>query len=138
MKKIIIPGLAAGVVMLVASLALSSLFGILIPQLAGEYANAALFRPWSDPLMLYIFVHPFVLGLILAYAWDKAKGLLKDKQQWMKGKKFGMFVWLLATAPGMLISMSTFPVSTAMVASWAIAGLVELALGGIVLAYMNK
>ena len=138
MKKIIIPGLAAGVVMLVASLVLSSAFGILLPQLAGEYANAALFRPWTDPLMSYIFVHPFVLGLLLAYAWNKTKGLLKGKQQWMKGKKFGAFIWLLATAPGMLISLSTFQVSTAMVATWAIAGLVELTLGGIVLAYMNK
>lgn len=127
-------GLIAGVVMLIASMVLSMAFGIAFPSLNTEYSNAALFRPWSDPLMSYIFVHPFVVALLLTIAWDKGNGLIKEKDAVKKGVKFGAYVWVVFSIPGILISWSTFPISLLMSASWSISGLIEDILAGIVFA----
>ncbi|MGZ5244555.1 MAG: hypothetical protein ACXWW0_11635, partial [Bacteroidia bacterium] len=73
MKKIILPGLLAGIVMLAVSLIFSWAMNFIAPGLQDEYRNPELFRPWSDPLMMLIFVHPFIVGIILAWVWDFVK-----------------------------------------------------------------
>jgi len=137
MKKILVPGLAAGVVMLIASVLLMMAFSAIFPALNSEYATA-LFRPWSDPLMYYIYLQPFVVGILLAYAWQKVKTVVKAKSPVKRGSKFGFAVWVIFGIPGMLITLSTFNISTLMVSTWAFSGLVQYLLGGITLAKLNK
>ncbi len=48
MKKIFWTGLAAGVGILVADLAVGKSFDFLIPSLKAEYMSG-IFRPWEDP-----------------------------------------------------------------------------------------
>lgn len=131
MKKIIVPGFLAGAAMLAASLVLNPVFAAILPELQMEYQNPALFRPWSDPLMSLIFVHPFVVGVILAWVWDKTKKIVKT------GVMFGIIYWIVAL-PGMLISYSSFLVSLIMVLSWSLSGLLQALTAGIILAKINK
>jgi hypothetical protein len=138
MKKILLPGLAAGLVMLLVSLIAGKAIGMLFPSITAEYQNPNLFRPWTDPLMSYIFVHPFVVGLLLAWVWHKLKGLARGKDLTKKGLEFGLAFWVVSSIPGMLISFSTFPLSLLMIASWTISGLLELLAAGVVLAHLNK
>lgn len=138
MKKIIFPGIIAGVVMIILSMGYNSISNSLFPSLAREYANPALFRPVSDPLMSLFFLYPFLLGLILAFVWDKTKKLFSGRDLNEKAIRFGLIYWLLTNFTGMLISYSTFPVSLLMVISWSISSLVVILGGSLVIARMSK
>jgi len=136
MKKILGLGLLVGLAMTILGLALSRFFYFIWPSLNTEYQNAALFRPWSDPLMSIYFVYPFLLGIILAWLWAKTKSLFAGGY-FKKGFSFGLIYWLV-TIPGMVISYSTFPISLIMVFSWSLSGLVQTLVAGIILAKSNN
>jgi len=138
MKKVFLPGLVAGIAMLAVSMLVNQFVGAFVPSVAAEYVNSALFRPWSDPLMSLIFVHPFLLGFILAWVWNKVKPLFVSGSVWQKGTRFGLVVWLVASIPGMFISYSSFPVSLSMISSWLISGLISVIVAGWIFARMNK
>lgn len=132
MKKIILSGIAAGVVIFVASMGVSSIFGMIFPSLGSEYMTKGLFRPWSDPVMSLYFIYPFVMGLLLAWFWNKTKKV------WKTGIDFGISFWFVASIPGMLITYSSFPLSLMIVISWSVGGLVGILGSGMVLEKLNK
>lgn len=136
MKKFIVPGLLAGVAALVAGLVVSRVMASMFPVLNLEFANPALFRPWSDPLMSLYFLYPFVLGLILAWFWDKYKHAFEGSK-FAKVKKFTLTYWLISAIPGMFITYSSFQVSLLMIISWLLGGLVEVFVIAWVLVKMN-
>lgn len=137
MKKILFSGVVAGVAALLLSLVLNPLINVFFPSLAGQYANPQLFRPWSDPLMSLFFLYPILTGLILAFVWDKIKGVISGKTSLQKGAKFGVLYWLFTGLTGMLITYSTFPVSLLMILSWSFTGLVETVGASLVIAKIN-
>lgn len=138
MKKILIAGLAAGLAMLIVSLGLNQLFNAVIPGLSNEYMNPALFRPWSDPLMMLFFLHPFVVGIALSWVWSIVKSIVPGVGAWKKGFNFGLAYGIVTSLPGMLISYSSFQISLWMILSWTIAGLIQTIVAGMVLARMNR
>jgi len=136
MNKIILPGIIVGVVNLILGMLVSYLF-MVFPSVAMDYNNASIMRPWSDPIMSLFFLYPFVLGIILAWAWDKAKVLFKGT--WAeRGAKFGLTIFVIDTIPGMLISYSSFPLSLVTIISWTVSGLICAVAAGIILAKINK
>ena len=135
-KTVVTTGLIAGVVMLVVGLVFNRVFGVLFPSINAEYQDPALFRPWSDPLMSYIFVHPFIVGIVLAWVWDKTKDLFKERDVFWRCCQFASAYWLV-TIPGMFISYSTFPVSFTMVFSWSLTGLAQAIAAGWVFVKKN-
>lgn len=137
MKKVILPGLLAGLVMAVISVLVGLLLDVLMPSLKGEYQNPNLFRAWSDPLMQLMYVQPFILGIILAWLWDRAKSLFLANSACAKGFQFGVIYWVL-TIPGMFISYTSFPISLSMTLSWTISIFVQAIFAGWVLAKLNK
>lgn len=123
--------------MLFVSVALSTLIGVLLPDIQKEYQNINLFRPWSDPLMSLYFLYPFVLGLPLAFFWDKTKQVFRGSSL-NKAVNFGIWYFLIATVPGMFITYSSFQVSLIMVVLWAVAGFFEVVAAGLILDRFNK
>lgn len=136
MKKIIWPGIVAGVVMLVLGMVISYIF-MIMPAVSADYNNSAIMRSWQDPLMSLFFVYPFVLGIALAWVWNKSKSLFKGSA-WKRGAKFGWTYFIIATIPGMLISYSSFPLSLFTILSWTISGLINAIAAGWIFAKMNK
>lgn len=136
MRKVFIPGLIAGAAMLVVSMILSQLINLAFPALMEQY-KASLFRPWDDPIMSLYFAHPFVLGLALAFVWDKVKGLLKGVPI-KRATHFALAYFIVATVPGMLISYSSFPLSLSMILSWTLSSLLQAWTAGVVLAKLNS
>ena len=134
-RKVVTTGLLAGVAMLVAGMAMNWIFGFSF-SLGDEYQNSALFRPWSDPLMSLIFVVPFVAGVILAWVWDKTRGLFKERDVFWRCCQFAVAYWVI-TIPGMLISYSSFQVSFTMVFIWSLTGLVQAIAAGLVFVKKN-
>jgi hypothetical protein len=136
MKRIVLPGLLAGVIMLVIGLIISNLF-MLIPIVNADYYSGVM-RSWSDPIMTLFFLYPFVLGVVLAFAWDKVKNIIRGKGSFIKGLKFGLGYLIIATIPGMLISYSSFNLSLLTIVSWTISGFVNAAVAGMIFAKINK
>jgi hypothetical protein len=137
MKKVVISGLVAGVLMLCVSTILGLFFSTIFPDVMAEYSNSEIFRQMDDPLMCYMFLHPFVMGVILSFIWLKVRGLI-DEEGLKKGLVYGFFVWLFFGVPGMLMSISTFQVSTFIVGTWTVSVLAQDLAAGALFARMVK
>lgn len=135
--KTVIFGIMAGLVMLIAGMAVGSAFSYAFPAIAAEYQNISLFRPWSDPLMSLYYAVPFATGLILAWLWINLKDKISEKNAMKKGISFGLVYWII-TIPGMAMSYSSFPVSPAMVASWSVSGLIQAICAGLIFSKLLK
>lgn len=135
-KKVIWQGLLVGVINFVANMLIGQIFKVLFPGVAAEYLNPNLFRPYSSPLMLLFFVHPFLLGILLAWFWQKTKNIFS--QDTKGGVKFGFFYWIISTIPGMFATYTSMPYSFAIVLSWTVAGLAEALIAGVLFAKLNK
>jgi len=136
MKKVIGPGIVAGVGMVVVGWLVSLVFGKIFPSLAIEYQNIAIFRPWSDPLMYLYILAPFVLGIALAIVWDKVKTHLSGSA-FKTGISFGLFYWLVSLS-GMIISYGSFKISLLMTISWTVTGLFQALVAGLIIVSMNS
>jgi hypothetical protein len=137
MKRVIISGLLAGIAMLAVGLAAGYGMMAVFPSLTAEYANTALFRPWDDPLMSLYFLHPFVLGLILAWVWSVVKGVIGGATPTARGVRFGLAYWVVVI-PGMFISYASFPLSLLMVISWTVGVLLQALAAGLIVAWVNR
>ena len=115
-------GLLAGLANLVISFVINWLVGIALPGVSSQYQNIAMFRPWSDPLMMVYFAYPFILGLVAAYLWDKV-----GKPQPLE---FAKLYFIIATIPGMFITYTSFQISLTMVLLWAVTGFVQVLVAG--------
>lgn len=113
--------------MFVANYVFSFVFNLIAP-VQQEYAGNPVFRPWSDPLMSLMFLHPFILGIILTWFWKKL-----NLNWW----KFTLAIWIFSF-PGMLISYSTFPISLLMVLSWYLSMLAESVCASLIFAKFLK
>ena len=121
MKERIRPGLLAGAIILILLMAQSFGSSWLSPELAGEYANTALYRPWSQPVMWLIFVYPFFLGLALAWIWDKTKSVISGG--YITGAvKFAFAYWVAGVIPTMIMIYACFPVTKGVIVIWTISG----------------
>ena len=136
-KSMVVNGFIAGFSLLVVSLVLTPLLNFVFPGLQTEYMNEGLFRSWTDPLMSLYFAYPFLLGLVLAWIWQRTKKVIEGKSDFEKAKNFGLSYWLVAGLPGMFITYSSFQVSFAMVLTWSISGLAEAIVAGWVFAKRN-
>lgn len=122
-------GLIAGVAIFVVGFVLQWGIQSLIPGLTAQYQNPELFRPWTDPLMMAAFAYPFVLGLVLAYLWDRLK--MKDPME------FAKLYFIIASIPGMYITYTSFTVSLTMVLVWTVTGFVQAYTAGHVFTKMK-
>ena len=136
MKKVILTGLLTGLILFLASMVVGGIFKVIFPAISVEYLNTNLFRPYSDPLMLVFFAHPFLLGLLLAWFWQKTKSIFG--QNIKGGVMFGITYWVISTIPGMFATYTSMPYSLAIVLSWLVSGLVEAILAGIIFQKLLK
>lgn len=134
MKKTILSGLAAGVVLLILSIL--GLYGTIwfFPKLAAQYYDPA-FDAQSGRYMLY-YAHPFVIGLALSWFWNRFKGVLKGSFL-TRGIEFGVMYALIALFPVMWLIYSAIDVSLPMVATWFVLGLLQAVVAGLVFEKMN-
>lgn len=136
MKKIVGYGIVVGIVNTVLGMAVSYLF-MIVPSVAADYDVTGIMRPWSDPIMSLFFIYPFLLGIILAWAWNKSRALFTGSIS-QRGFKFGLSIWIISAIPGMFVTYSSFPLSIVTVISWLVSGFVTAVAAGIILAKLNK
>lgn len=134
MKKIIISGLAAGLVILAFSILGLFLTIWLFPNIAMQYFNPE-FNDQSSRFMLY-YIHPFIISFALSWFWNRFKGTLTGSFL-TRGIEFGLIYVLIATLPNMWLIYSAISVSLSMVATWFVFGLLQGIIAGLVFEKMN-
>jgi len=129
MKKIIIGGVLAGLVIMVVGFISGSM-------LEGLYrlSPAGIFK---TPNLTNLIVYYFVVGLILAYVYSILKNAVPGNGM-QKGMIFGFLVFLVGTIPGLGITWITMTVRNRLLFWWAVFGLVEMALAGAAIAFVDE
>lgn len=134
MKKIVLPGLGAGVVLLALSYGVLYVTINFFPKLVEEYYNPV-FWPGSERALLF-FAHPFILSLALSWFWERFKDSFKGTML-IRGLELGIVYGLVATLPSMWITFSAISVSLTMVLSWFLYGILQATIAGIIFARLN-
>lgn len=136
MKKILVLGLLAGIILFIVSYGGLYLAVKFFPQLFIEsYANNPLIN--SDGIKGYLFfTHAFIISFALSWFWDRFKNLLKGNFL-MRGAEFGLIYAMVCLLPIMWITYSALDVTVAMVFSWLLYGTFQAIVAGIVFARIN-
>jgi hypothetical protein len=134
MKKIMISGLAGGVVLLIFSVLGLYMTIWFFPTLASQYFDPA-FDTSSDKIKLY-YLHPFIISIALAWFWARFKGILTGSFL-TRGIEFGLIYSLVAVFPMMWLIYSAMNVSLAMVGTWFGLSMAQGLITGLVFEKMN-
>ncbi|NYZ76781.1 hypothetical protein H0O02_00505 [Candidatus Micrarchaeota archaeon] len=134
MKKFIISGLVAGVVILVLWNVVGMLFGAL---LGFDVSALPGLRSYTDPIMTLYYLYPFVFGFALAYAYPFVEGKLKGDMV-VKGFGFGILIFVINAIPSAFLNFTSmgYPFSFTVVS--IIGPLVYLPAAGIAIAWVRQ
>jgi len=102
-KKILIGGIAGGILLFVAQFAFSTVGNLIAPY--DVFAIGGM-RARDDPLMLLFFAYPFILSFTSATAFDRVRAALKGSRCGT-GLTYGLILFLLVTIPGMFVIFSS-------------------------------
>jgi len=136
MKKIIWPGILTGFLILIVLMAQSYSTSYLFPSIAEQYNNTSLYRPWSEPAMWVIFAYPFILGIALAWIWNKTKNIFEGKSG-SKAIRFAFAFWIVGFVPAMIMIYSCMPVSLIVVSIWTVSGFIYGLISGLIFTRLN-
>ena len=128
-KKIVIGGIAAGLAILVVSFIVDYVITALLPY---DVLSLGGMRAKEDPLMMYFFLHPWVLGFAMSIAFQKFKGSFRSTG-WCRGKAFGLYVWLLAGLPSAFIVYTSMNYPLGFTVSSLLGSLLYMVAAGLVL-----
>ena len=103
-KKILIGGVAGGVLLLVALMVFDFIGNFIAPY---NIFTIGGMRQMNDPLMYLFYAYPFVLSFLSAIVFDQVKAALKPACCGCAGLTFGLILILLVTVPGMFVIYSS-------------------------------
>lgn len=134
MKKFLIKGLIAGLLLLAINFAGLFITINCFPFLAEQY-----FSPVFDMTgykgVLYV-LHPFIISFALAWFWRRFKELFQGPF-WLRGLEVGLVYGVVAVLPSMWIIFSAFDVSVSIVFSWFFYGILQGVVVGIIYAKIS-
>ena len=128
-KKIVIGGLAAGIVIFVVSFIVDY---VIVAALPYDVLSLGGMRAVDDPMMMLFFLHPWVLGFAMSIAFQKFKGSFSSTG-WCRGKAFGIYAWLLASLPSAFIVYTSMNYPLGFTVSSVLGSLLYMIAAGITL-----
>ncbi|MBD0278121.1 MAG: hypothetical protein M3342_11795 [Bacteroidota bacterium] len=134
MKRVLIPGLIAGVILFIVSYGGLFLTIKFAPRLFVMYNNPLFNSDGSRDILFYL--HAFIISFALSWFWERFKGLFKGPFL-LRGLEFGFVYAVVALVPVMWITFSSLDITFAMVVSWFLYGLFQALLAGIIFAKIN-
>jgi hypothetical protein len=134
MKKVLISGLIAGVILSIVSYGGLYLSIQFFPELFLEY-NYPLFQTDSDRDILF-YTHALVLSLAMSALWQRFKELFNGNNL-LRGLEFGLIYGFVALLPIMWITYSSLDITLITVTTWFMYGLLQATIAGIVFARFN-
>ena len=134
MKKFLIKGLIAGLLLLAINFAGLYITINYFPGLAEQY-----FSPVFDMTgykgVLYV-LHPFIVSFALAWFWRRFKELFRGSF-WLRGLEVGLVYGAVAVLPSMWIIFTAFDISVSIVFSWFLYGILQGVVVGIIYAKIS-
>ena len=134
MKKILLSGLIAGIILFILSYGGLFLAVKYFPGLFIEYNNPLFNSDGSRDTLFYL--HAFIISFALSWFWDRFKGLFHGPFL-IRGLEFGLVYGLVAFLPVMWITFSALDITVLMVSSWFVYGLTQAIIAGIIFAKIN-
>src|SRR6476646_12136607 len=131
MKKIILSGLVAGIILFIISYGGLYLSVRFFPSLFIEY-NSPLFNSDGSRDLLF-YLHPFIISFTLSWFWDRFKALFKGTFI-LRGIEFGFVYAMVALLPVMWITFSSLDITYRIVLSWFLYGLMQAIFAGLIFA----
>jgi hypothetical protein len=133
MLRIVVAGLAAGLIMLVIGGAMDVGVRRLLPTIAEQYQHApfASLKGWRT---IYMVVHPLWFGFLLAalYAlFRSACGPARPSTVWT-GALFGLLLSLGGAWPVFALNHASFPLPPSIAVAWALQNALQYAAAGAV------
>ena len=98
-KKILIAGILAGIVIEIIALIIGTIVQAIWPFNIFEFGGM---RAMNDPIMLLFFLQPWVISFAMAIVYSYV-GKATDGNVIWKGKKFGLLVWLVSSVPSVFV-----------------------------------
>ena len=134
MKKVLLSGLLAGVILFIVSYGGLYLAIQYLPILFVDYNNPLFNSDGSRDVLFYS--HAFVISFALSFFWERSKSIFKGNFV-LRGLEFGLVYAIVALVPVMWITFSSMDITLPMVVCWFIYGLGQSVLAGIVFAKTN-
>ena len=116
------------------------------PATSALWSKLMMPGPSPPPAEFYIvsLLILLVTGLVFAYAYKitryafASRKSFKADKQWEVGAKFGIFLFLVATLPGMFSMYLMFAVPAGLILSWIVQGFATSVLTGIIFSKIIK
>ncbi len=135
MKKVLIAGFTAGIVLLLVSLGLLYLSIFLFPSVTEEYFSPV-FR-WSSGHTDWLFyAHPFILSFSLKWFWERYKEIFEGNLI-VRAIEVALVYGIVAMVPVLWLTYSAIDVSLTVVLTWLAYGIVQAFIAGLVFAKIN-
>jgi len=134
MKKILIAGVTAGVLLLILSVLGLYITIWFLPGISVEYFDPA-FNSAPGRIMFY-YIHPFLISLALSWFWSRFKAVLTGSFI-TRGIEFGLIYVCIASIPMLFLIYSAIDVSLAMIGTWFVFALAQGIVAGFVFEKMN-
>ena len=134
MKKFLVSGILAGIAILIISQIVSIISAAIWPYNVLAFGGM---RPINDPIMVLFFLHPFVLGFALTWAYSKTEKIFKGNHI-EKGKNFGLIAWIIAGLPSAFLVWSSMNYPIGFTISSVVGSLLYMLAAGIVIAWAQK
>ena len=132
MKKIIIGGVLAGVVILLMGM----VFGALSSEMY-KMSPRVFWKPMGGDWFTKVIIFDLASGLVLACVFSIIKGMLPGTGL-MKGLSFGMIIWIVGPLLGLTMTYLTMAIRAKLIAVWALNGLFNYILSGLVFELLDE
>lgn len=130
-KKFLVSGILAGIVITIVSYIMSAIVGAIWPY---DVLSLGGMRNATDPIMLLFFLHPWVLGFALSYAYPYVEKNLKGDNS-RKGRKFGFLMWLVVSIPSAFLVYSSMNYPVGFTVSSVVGSLLYMLAAGVTIAW---
>ena len=134
MKKVVVAGSVAGIVLLVLSILGLYATILIFPNLAVQYFDPA-FDTQSSRIMIF-YLHPFIISMALSWFWNRFKTVLTGSFL-TRGIEFGLIYLLIAIMPMLWLIYSAMNVSLGIVSTWMLLALAQGVVAGLIFEKMN-
>lgn len=134
MKKIILPGIVAGVAMLFVGFLLNFVFSWLFPHFQAIYVNPTIFIQMDSPQAILFFLYPIPLGIALAWLYKKLK--FSSKKPLKSSLKFANLYFFVSALPGFFINIGSFNLPIMMILTWTVMSYVNALTAGLLFSKM--
>ena len=132
-KKILIAGIAGGILLFVAQFVFSLAGNLVAPY---NIFSIGGMRQANDPLMALFYAYPFVLSFMAALVFDRVKTALAGTC--CGGADFGLILIALVAVPGVFVIFSSMPYPPGFYIGNILFGIIGFPLAGLLYARIWK